>query len=165
MNSLEICYFLRRNRHTQKYFMNVYPVDLLPRNIPRHKTKIIVVNFSPPSSARSHWLTIFIDNNEIDVFCTIGKSLQENPYIQQFVRRNKRRYLLYNTNQIQSHGSDVCGELSCLIALARSKGIRFNTFLQQFRFKNKILSDKKAKYLFDLHYVFHGDIDYKNSIN
>lgn len=154
MNNLEINYLLRHNKYTNRYFLNVYSADKLPKRINKCSTKIIIANFSPSTSPGTHWVAFLFKPKIVEFFDPAGDiSLRQNKLFQDFIARNRRRKMIYNTNALQSLHSDTCGEWCCIYTLYRSKNKSFKNFLKSFNFKDKLEGDKRVRYLLAKHFL------------
>lgn len=132
MNSVEITNILSTNVSTRKYFVGVFPCDYLPTFEKNCKPKILIANFSPSTSRGTHWCCCYISNISIEWFDPSGISLKFNPYFQNFIRRNRRKKMVYNTNQLQAKESDTCALYCLLFTFVKSKGATFKKILAAF---------------------------------
>lgn len=148
MNTIELDFYLKRNAWTKKSFLGVYPCDKLPRNIKRDKTYFLVANFSPSSHVGTHWITFLITPVQLELFDSSGATLIVNRDFQKFVRRNKRKRMVYNSARMQDVKTSCCGEYCCIFSLFRCLGGSFEEFLKLFHPTEYVLNDEKIQLWF-----------------
>lgn len=151
MNTLEIDNCLRANDHTAKIFCGVYPSDMLP-HIKEYPCGFIA-NVSESRSRGMHWVSIFAEKSSIILFDSFAPYTVVNCInIQDYLRKNianEHKQVIYNTEQIQSDFSSVCGYYACLHLLSASQGMKFKDFLAQFEDINShVINDYRATYMF-----------------
>ncbi|MED5363446.1 MAG: hypothetical protein VX790_04620 [Bacteroidota bacterium] len=62
MNSYQLEIVLTKDRNSLEKFIGVFPMDLLPNDLPA-KPFCLVVNSAPSSSQGEHWLAVFVNTN------------------------------------------------------------------------------------------------------
>jgi len=85
----------------------------------------IVFNNDTHLQKGSHWLAVFIDNNQrtIEYFDSLGKL--PNKYIKKFLDKFKGYSATYNRIEHQ-RGSNACGVYACYFIIQKLKGKTFN---------------------------------------
>ena len=70
MNTEEI--FDQMQSDISKRFMGVYPIDLIPDNLPI--PCLIVVNLDSSEKKGSHWIVLHYQRNHVKYFDSLGKN-------------------------------------------------------------------------------------------
>lgn len=153
MNSIEIEKCLRKNKFTRKYFLGVFPCNLLPKEKIHKKPCILIVNTDPNNKEGRHWTSIWLTKRNTDFFDSSGKSFKQNKFFNQFILKNCNHTIVtYNGSQIQQNYSNVCGKYCCLFSLYRSKNYTYKKFLKLFN-DSLYENDVKAAKLFEKYFV------------
>lgn len=146
MNSLEVYASL----HTLPVFTRVYAANRLPNSISIPCG--IVVNTDPDFKPGSHWVAIYIDKfRNGEYFDSYGLP----PFVshhQQFLRSNCKR-LVYNTVEMQSLNSDVCGQY-CLLYLYFRAHARSLADFQKLFSQNTLENDQILRFNFKQYFKF-----------
>ena len=145
MNTIEIINSLKECSITNKLFIGVFPIDLLP--VKKLKRPFaLICNTDKSSEPGTHWVAIFAPKfGEIEYFDSFGmKPL--NSEIIEFINLNGISYK-YNKKQIQSNKSKTCGKFGVIFIYYRSKKIQYNKFIQIFS-DNKSYNEKLINHLF-----------------
>lgn len=143
MNSLEVYATLK----TLPVYTAVYAANRLPLSI--SYPCAIIVNTDPDSKPGTHWIAIYIDKFQNgEYFDSYGLP----PFVSQhkkFLRANCKKFL-YNTKEMQSLDSNVCGQYCLLYLYFRSRArslLDFQRFFSGDTLKNdKILKLNYRKY-------------------
>ena len=110
-------------------------------NIPKFKDKFfsLIVNLSNEGETGTHFIAIFITENKILYFNSLG-SFQINPNIKHYLETYKKP-ISYDQKQIQHLLSSHCGFfcISCILCLENN--IPFHKFLKIFHKKDLYLND------------------------
>ena len=92
-----------------KNFCGVYPIDLIPNDLPR--PSIIVVNQDKSTEMGTHWIVLhYKEDNMTEHFNSIGKKPMK--YIHNLLISKNRSYM-YNNKRVQNYGTNTCA-LFCL---------------------------------------------------
>ena len=110
-------------------------------NIPKFKDNFfsLIVNLSNEGETGTHFIAIFITENKILYFDSLG-SFQINPNIKHYLETYKKP-ISYDQKQIQHLFSSHCGFfcISCILCLENN--IPFHKFLKIFHKKDLYLND------------------------
>lgn len=115
-------------RMRKKYHVLVSAYNTLPVYI--SKPALIVVNQDPDFMPGSHWMAVYFDKyNFAYFFDSFGRRPSGN--ILRFIRKNSSMFS-YNSKQIQSITSTVCGQYCLLFLLNYVMGNTVDDFLNMF---------------------------------
>ena len=78
MNTEEIFNLMKSDKEINKRFMGVYPIDLIPEDLPI--LSIIVVNRDSSEKKGSHWIVFHYQKNHVEYFDSLGKEPKSNTY-------------------------------------------------------------------------------------
>lgn len=109
--------------------MGVFPADQIPRKW--HKPSAFVLNTDPSFKPGSHWVALYVEKNGsgwyLDSYgfpCMIEEHLKS-------IKNNCRNFR-YNTVQLQSDNSSVCGHFCILFLHFMSCGYSMDDFVRIF---------------------------------
>ena len=109
MDSDQIEKFMNQDEMIGKIFRGVYPIDLIPNDLPR--PSIIVVNQDKSTGMGTHWIVLHHKkDNLIELFDSVGKKPMK--YIHNLLFSKNMSYM-YNNKRVQNYGSNTCA-LFCL---------------------------------------------------
>ena len=132
MNSNEINKFV--DDKCIPHFLGVFAADELDI-LPYECEGLLVVNTDISSKDGEHWVTLYIDNNDIFYYDPLLIDFHRSEYITQFLKKMKRNFI-FNEIQIQTQFSEKCGN-HCLVfcyIMANGKGEHlFTRFLKLFQ--------------------------------
>lgn len=120
MNTFDIDRILRYDYRTKRSFRGVFPSNSLPSPSPG----LYVINLDPSHKLGSHWVAVHIINqSKAEYFDSYGFP----PFVPALIEFLKSFKLTYNSTQLQSFHSDICGEYCCLYVLHKStrKGLPY----------------------------------------
>jgi len=138
MNSLQINSLLSEF----KCFIGTYPLDLLPEKQLKQRPCALIVNTDKSTKPGEHWVAIFLsDNGSAEYFDSFGLMPIHNEILM-FLRKNKIKNLIYNSNQIQSITSNTCGAYCVLFVKFKCLKLKFCDLINCFS-NNKYNNDIK----------------------
>lgn len=146
MNNVELRKFLNDNKFTKKYFIGVFPENLLPQKIKRTPC-LLIANTDPASKPGEHWVAIYITKNgHAEYFDSFGFApMKKNILL--FLRNNSKTYK-FNPVKIQSLFSNQCGKFCAVYLYYKSKGKSLKYVLSFFN-KNYNENEIKISKLFN----------------
>lgn len=126
MNSLEILQLLA---HLPNHTIGVYPSDKIPKKwtIP----SALVFNTDNSKRPGIHWVSVYVDKNQCGCyFDSYGLA----PFVPSHINRIRRncKNLRWNTVQLQSESSTVCGHFCVMFLYYMSIGFGLEKFLEIF---------------------------------
>lgn len=142
MNTIQLKRVLMRDKYTQKYFINVFASDQLPKKI-THYPACLIVNLDSSTQPGSHWIAFYMTNvKEIEMFDSYGNSPELfNKSIKNFV--SKFNHVTYNPVTLQSNISAVCGQYCIYYLYCKCRGRTLRQFLSYFTLNN-VSNDKRV---------------------
>jgi len=137
MNTEQINYLLS----DYKCFIGTYPRDLLPKQICT-KPCAVIINTDDSSKPGQHWVALYLNKGKAEYFDSLAVTPIHSDIIK-FLIRNKIKKLVYNSNQLQSILSDMCGAYCVLFVKFICSNLNFCDVINYFS-NNKLNNDVKA---------------------
>lgn len=131
MNTSQIQYILSHDKHTKKYFLDVFPSDHLPRKIKKYPA-CFVVNVDSSSEPGSHWVAFYLPTSKkLEFFDSYGNATTyfDGP-ISKFASRFPQ--VTYNPLVLQSNVTAVCGQYCIYYLYSRCRDVSLKKFLSSF---------------------------------
>lgn len=135
MNTLEIDKCLKTNKNTKKIYKETFASNEFPLKKFRKKV-LFVLNTQPSWMKGEHWVVIYINKKNLEFFDSAGRDLSDFPSFKKILIFYSDKKILSNKIQIQTFSSDICGEISCLFCLAKSRNLKIKEFVNYFNKKN-----------------------------
>lgn len=146
MDTLSIEKFIKTYQK-RNIFKGVFPCDLLP-----HKfglPAVFIINLSPHNEPGTHWVAVYIDENDhAYYFDSYGFGIRNN-FIKSFLRMHSTK-LTINCKQLQHISSTKCGKFCCVFVAIILKDCLISEFLKKFSlnlFVNDIVIDNMYNYI------------------
>ena len=118
MNTYEIEIALRADCRLSKSFEGVFPRDYLPKFV--SQPTALVANTDSSNRSGEHWVAIYIENDKGEYFDSYGLPPVHSEFLQ-FLKNNCKSWT-FNTKEIQSIDSQVCGQYCIVFLKARASG-------------------------------------------
>ena len=141
MDTNQLYNILSKNRIIKRYFLGVFAANEIPCNI-YSVPCIFIANTDVSSELGTHWVCIYIDSNMQGYFFdSFGRSpcYYKHYHFSNFLDNNSNSWI-YNTIQLQSLQSSVCGQYCIAFAYYICRGQSITKFLSYFT-RNKLLND------------------------
>lgn len=132
------------DRELRRVFQGVFPADQLPRH-PSHTTRAAyIVNTDPAGEPGQHWLALWTEKNECEVFDSYGLPLHVymNPDLHAWWAQWK--YLTRSDQTIQALDSQTCGHYVLMFLKAKARGCTFQEFLSRWNGYNLVINDRRV---------------------
>lgn len=132
------------DRELRRVFQGVFPADQLPRH-PFHTTRAAyIVNTYPAGEPGQHWLALWTEKNECEVFDSYGLPLHvyTNPDLHAWWAQWK--YLTRSDQTIQALDSQTCGHYVLMFLKAKARGCTFQEFLSRWNSYNLVINDRRV---------------------
>jgi hypothetical protein len=144
MNTIEITDLLQRQ--SKNCFNGVYACDKIPKNLTQNGA--LVCNTDPSNKPGRHWIVLFIGDNYIEFFDSLGNGPGYAPYPKEFLTAAKSRPTCeFNPHMIQSALSDTCGEFCVYYVRERCAGRAMHEIVADFQGRTPIQNDLLVKKL------------------
>ena len=134
MNTQELVDALTSDDIVNSYFLNVYAIDQLPKRKLSQGSWILVSNCCPSFKPGIHWIVLCRDakhSDHIEVFDSYGQ--HPDVYnVSSFCQRQGAKFIWYNTRQLQSVTSSVCGYYCLYYAYHRTRGHEMQSIINSF---------------------------------
>lgn len=126
---------------SMKCFIGTYPIDKLPKKYINQRPLGLIINLDQSYLPGSHWIALFIDDNNIAwYFDSYGRDINSK-YIHEFLVSNKVSILFHNRKKLQGDLSQVCGPYCIYFIKMMCSSFEPEEFIQMFS-KNKHLNDR-----------------------
>ncbi len=125
MNTVEINTFIQRDERCHAMFQGVFSIDTLP-DIPR----LLVCNTDPSHRPGRHWIAIHVSYDGCGEFFD-SFELPPHPIFEHYMNIHCRKWT-WNTKQLQSLTSCVCGFYCCFYCSLRCRGFDLNHIVHSF---------------------------------
>lgn len=132
MNTQEIAAVLRNLSYTKSTFQGVFPSDRLPMHVERYPAAL-VANVDGHDRPGSHWCAFYIDDEQHgEFFDSYGQKPEEYcSSFKTFLDNNCKQWT-YNSQQMQSLGSNVCGHYCLYFIVNRCQSVSLKTIVSRF---------------------------------
>jgi hypothetical protein len=134
MNTLDILAEFNNERN----FVGVFPRDKIP-NVSQRPCGLII-NIDKSDEPGSHWVAIYLDGAMGEYFDSFGR-MPEHTEIIHFLRLQCPGGIRYNSIELQSRSSIVCGHHCIFYLRMRFNGQSFPTTLNFLSQNNPIFND------------------------
>ena len=129
MNTLQLLSVLQRD----KTFLDVYPCDLLPRNLITKRPTGIVVNTHPHTMPGEHWLALYLPAKGPGEFFDSYGVDPDNPRIPETITAflwRQGKEIIFQKRQLQNPSAVTCGYHCVFFLQNRTKGLPFDQILK-----------------------------------
>jgi len=138
MNTREIAGVLKNPPYTKSRFQGVYPSDRLPTKIQCYPAAF-VANVDPQGQPGSHWCAFYFDKGgNGEFFDSYGRKPQDLCMNFKHFLENICKEWMYNTRELQSLDSNVCGHYCIYYLINRCRNIHMKTIVNRFTTKTLI---------------------------
>ena len=134
----------RQDPNLEPIFKGVFASDQLPKEKDIQTRSAYIVNVDTHNKQGSHWLSIFVEKDQCEVFDSYGLPLHW--YIPSpFVTWVFKHYLdvSFNVGQLQATDSNTCGHYGLFFLFARARGKTTESFVQPFKYRRYVDNDHK----------------------
>ena len=125
-------------------FKGTYASNQVPLLFTQQRPFAMVVNTAPLPEEGEHWVALFGSSenpNQLEVFDTGGKR-PNFPFVLNMIDFGKVSRVVYNSRQLQSDCTTVCGEYCILFLYCRILGVAFKEFLSWFSYHHLLQNDR-----------------------
>ena len=128
MDSQTLSTYMVQDKWIRERFRGVYPIDLIPKNLPIRS--VIIVNQDASNQKRSHWVVIHYTSDAIvEYFDSVGK--QPKVEVHNLLVSQDMMYM-YNNNRLQSYNTYTCGLFCLYYSYYSCRDINFSNILNCF---------------------------------
>lgn len=143
MMSSELVAHMKKVPCVDKHFIGVFPLDMIPKNIPIRSC--LIFNMDTSSETGSHWVSLVRpEKNVVEIMDSLGTRFE---LIKPFLKFPKSTEYQYNTSAFQLSSSSTCG-LFCiyfLIERCLNFDFEFNELLPDLFETDLEINEKKVK--------------------
>ena len=155
MDSDQIENFMKQDEMISKIFHGVYPIDLIPNDLPR--PSIIVFNQDKSTGMGTHWIVLhYKEDNMTEHFDSIGK--KPMIYIHNLLISKNMSYM-YNNKTLQNYGTNTCALFCLFYSFYSCRKVSFQHIMTMF--SDNLLSNESIviKFFLDNFQSVDKDID------
>jgi hypothetical protein len=127
-----------------KCFIGTFARDLLPSKPINKLPCALIMNTDESFKPGEHWIALYLDKNSCEYFDSFGLPPLHDEIIS-FLKQNKIKKILYNSNQIQSITSQTCGAYCVLFVKFKCFNLKYCDLIKVFN-KNTNQNDLKVMY-------------------
>ena len=118
---------MQRDDRVRSRCLGVFPADELPREMPQRS--MLIVNCCNRYYPGQHWLALCKDGDTLEIFDSFGL----NPEVYNIVGKLPAAIALtYNTKQVQSINSEVCGQYCLYYCYYKARGYALTDIINVF---------------------------------
>lgn len=137
LSTKQLIDILHQDQHARNHFIGVFPRDRLPIHIPYPSS--FIINTHTSKQPGEHWLALYYDKDRnVDFFDSYGHS-PKFFNLESYLDKTSTR-IKFNSKQLQSFSSKLCGYYCILFILYRSRGFSIEFFVEKFS-KNELIND------------------------
>ena len=135
---------MKTDRQIAKYYGGVLAKDLLPDTAV--KPGFYIVNQDPSNKEGSHWIVMFVCNNQItEYFDPLGKA--PLTYFRDYMRLQSQIYQ-YNMKRCQNYFSNLCGQYCLFYCYFRARSYAMQDILDMFDEKDLVYNDQVVYFFY-----------------
>ena len=128
MDGQTLTSYMEQDRWIRERFRGIYPIDLIPENLP--SKSIIIVNQDTSNQKGSHWVVIHYTSDAIvEYFDSVGKPPKLE--VQNLLLSQDMMYM-YNNRRLQSYNTYTCGLFCLFYSYYSCRGVNLNGILRHF---------------------------------
>ena len=128
MDGQTLTSYMEQDRWIRERFRGIYPIDLIPKNLP--SKSIIIVNQDTSNQKGSHWVVIHYTSDAIvEYFDSVGKPPKLE--VQNLLLSQDMMYM-YNNRRLQSYNTYTCGLFCLFYSYYSCRGVNLNGILRHF---------------------------------
>ena len=134
----------KEDRCLKRMFQGVYPAGRLPRNPNTKVRQAYIVNTDPAGEPGQHWLGIWTEGNECEVFDSYGLPLTQ--YSDPDLHRwwSQWPVIQRSDTSLQALDSQTCGHYVLFYLKAKARGESLQDFLARWNINNLVMNDQRV---------------------
>lgn len=129
LNTQQILQILRKDKFSKTHFLGVFARDQIPLKLKYPSS--LILNTDKSNQKGEHWLAIYYDKDgKAEFFDSFGRHPAEFK-LENYMQKTSTKWD-YNSKQLQSFQSKICGYYCVLFIMYRSRGYEMKEFLEKF---------------------------------
>ena len=144
LTTRQLDYLARQDPYLEPIFKGVFASDQLPKEKDIQTRSAYIVNVDTHDKHGSHWLSIFVENDQCEVFDSYGLPLhwyRPSPFVTWVFKHYQD--VSSNVGQLQTTDSYTCGHYALFFLFARARGKSMESFIQPFKYLRDVDNDHK----------------------
>ena len=144
LTTRQLDYLARQDPYLEPIFKGVFASDQLPKEKDIQTRSAYIVNVDTHDKHGSHWLSIFVENDQCEVFDSYGLPLhwyRPSPFVTWVFKHYQD--VSSNIGQLQTTDSYTCGHYALFFLFARARGKSMESFIQPFKYLRDVDNDHK----------------------
>ena len=145
MDTTDLETYIKADERISKFYGGVLAKDMLPR-IPK-KPGFYIVNTDTSEKPGSHWIVVFVIDNEIsEYFDPLGKS--PDGYFISYLTQQSGSYR-YNVKRCQNYVSNICGQYCLFFCYFRARAYSMEDILKMFQENDLVYNDQLVYFFYN----------------
>ena len=144
LTTRQLDYLARQDPYLEPIFKGVFASDQLPKEKEIQTRSAYIVNVDTHDKQGSHWLSIFVENDQCEVFDSYGLPInwyKPSPFVTWVFKHYQD--VSSNVGQLQATDSNTCGHYALFSLFARARGKSMESFIQPFKYLRDVDNDHK----------------------
>ena len=144
LTTRQLDYLASQDPYLEPIFKGVFASDQLPKEKDIQTRSAYIVNVDTHDKEGSHWLSIFEENDQCEVFDSYGSPLhwyKPSPFVTWVFKHYQD--IRSNVGQLQATDSNTCGHYALFFLFARTRGKSTESFVQPFKYLRYVDNDQK----------------------
>ena len=141
LTTRQLDYLARQDPYLEPIFKGVFASDQLPKEKEIQTRSAYIVNVDTHDKQGSHWLSIFVENDQCEVFDSYGLPIhwyKPSPFVT-WVFKHFQNFS--NVEQLQATDSNTCGHYTLFFLLVRARRKSMESCIQPFRYLSDVGND------------------------
>ena len=130
MNTIQIERQMALCEEGKGIFKGVYASDELP--VYDLKPYAFIANVDARKYSGSHWVSFYVDNDNVEFFDSYGRSPYSNMFPISFQNYVSNKVCFYNTRVLEGFFDNTCAHFSIYMICLRLKGLSFSEIVNSF---------------------------------
>ena len=145
LTTRQLDYLARQDPYLEPIFKGVFASDQLPKEKEIQTRSAYIVNVDTHDKQGSHWLSIFVEKDQCEVFDSYGLPLhwyKPSPFVTCMVFKHYQD-VSSNVRQLQATDSNTCEHYALFYLFARARGKSMKSFIRPFKYLRDLDNDQK----------------------
>ena len=144
LTTRQLDYLASEDPYLEPIFKGVFASDQLPKEKDIQTRSANIANVDTHDKEGSHWLSIFVEKDQCEVFDSYGLPLhwyKPSPFVTWVFKHYQD--IRSNVEQLQATDSNTCGHYALFFLFARARGKSTESFVQPFKYLRYVDDDQK----------------------
>ena len=144
LSNEQLNYLASKHPALDRVYRGALPSDGLPRRLETDLPLAFIVNTDPTGQPGTHWLALWIEDQQCQVFDSFALPLQIYPGVDPLIHWLDRHCKNITTNRqsVQAVTSQTCGYYALFYLMLKSEGGTLEQFLNHFKPNDYVFNDR-----------------------